>query len=196
MYSCKTEEITDPKGYKYHILKKKKPLLVNDFIDGLKNDAGFRAYFNNLLAECPFKAFFWEVKPIIKKDLRQVFEFVLVENHTLALAKPDTHAFAEHFTRSGMYATSFFNLGGDALLVAPMPVTDVNSYTHLATFIRRAPAEQTNAFWQLAGQKYEQQLSELPLWLSTSGLGVYWLHLRLDSVPKYYSYHPYRIFNQ
>ena len=29
-------------------------------------------------------------------------------------------------------------------------------------------------------------------WLSTSGLGVYWLHVRLDSYPKYYTYRPYK----
>mmetsp|Transcript_9405 Transcript_9405/g.21189 ORF Transcript_9405/g.21189 Transcript_9405/m.21189 type:complete len:541 (+) Transcript_9405:444-2066(+) len=28
-----------------------------------------------------------------------------------------------------------------------------------------------------------------PVWLSTSGMGVPWLHVRLDSSPKYYTYH-------
>ncbi|MDF9799652.1 hypothetical protein OKW21_004915 [Catalinimonas alkaloidigena] len=28
--------------------------------------------------------------------------------------------------------------------------------------------------------------------MSTSGLGVYWLHIRLDSRPKYYQFDPYR----
>jgi hypothetical protein len=31
-----------------------------------------------------------------------------------------------------------------------------------------------------------------PVWLSTSGLGIYWLHFRLDTVPKYYTYAPYK----
>ena len=35
-------------------------------------------------------------------------------------------------------------------------------------------------------------LSEKPLWLSTAGGGVAWLHLRIDSRPKYYSHRPYR----
>ena len=30
------------------------------------------------------------------------------------------------------------------------------------------------------------------LWVSTSGLGVYWLHVRLDSYPKYYQHAPYK----
>jgi len=38
----------------------------------------------------------------------------------------------------------------------------------------------------------QKQISDRPTWLSTAGLGVYWLHLRLDSRPKYYRYQPYK----
>jgi hypothetical protein len=31
-----------------------------------------------------------------------------------------------------------------------------------------------------------------PLWLSTAGQGVFWLHVRLDRYPKYYNHAPYR----
>ena len=34
--------------------------------------------------------------------------------------------------------------------------------------------------------------SQRPLWLSTNGLGVAWLHARIDARPKYYSHRPYR----
>jgi hypothetical protein len=40
-----------------------------------------------------------------------------------------------------------------------------------------------------------EKLKERPtekIWMSTCGTGVYWLHLRLDSKPKYYTYAPYR----
>ena len=30
-----------------------------------------------------------------------------------------------------------------------------------------------------------------PVWMSTSGAGVSWLHIRLDSRPKYYQYRPF-----
>ena len=39
----------------------------------------------------------------------------------------------------------------------------------------------------------ERRLSRQPLWLSSAGLGIYWLHLRLDSRPKNYSFQPYRV---
>ncbi len=35
-------------------------------------------------------------------------------------------------------------------------------------------------------------ISDRPIWLSTAGGGVAWLHVRLDSTPKYYGYAPYR----
>lgn len=31
-----------------------------------------------------------------------------------------------------------------------------------------------------------------PVWISTSGLGVPWLHVRIDDRPKYYQHAPYR----
>jgi hypothetical protein len=33
---------------------------------------------------------------------------------------------------------------------------------------------------------------DTPFWLSTSGLGVYWMHVRIDVAPKYYTYAPFR----
>ena len=42
------------------------------------------------------------------------------------------------------------NLGGDALLVAPCPMapeTDLEKYSSLASFMRQAPQDQTEAFW-------------------------------------------------
>ncbi|WP_391540805.1 DUF6940 family protein [Halomicronema hongdechloris] len=31
-----------------------------------------------------------------------------------------------------------------------------------------------------------------PRWVNASGLGVAWLHVRLDTRPKYYQHEPYR----
>ncbi len=41
----------------------------------------------------------------------------------------------------------------------------------------------------------EVKLEEKPeekIWMSTCRIGIYWLHLRLDTKPKYYTYTPYR----
>jgi hypothetical protein len=36
------------------------------------------------------------------------------------------------------------------------------------------------------------RLSARPVWLSTAGAGVAWLHVRLDDRPKYYGFDEYR----
>ena len=38
----------------------------------------------------------------------------------------------------------------------------------------------------------EARIDSNPLWLSTLGLGVAWVHIRLDRTPKYYQYAPDR----
>lgn len=41
----------------------------------------------------------------------------------------------------------------------------------------------------MVAQQYLQRLGKGgTVWLSTSGLGVYWLHFRIDARPKYYQY--------
>lgn len=159
-----------------------------------QNDVAFRATFIRLLAAAPFAAFLWETPPVTRATIQRGFEFVLVDCPALAGFGPDLDAFAPHFDRAGAGAgvVTFANLGGDAVLVAPTPRAELAAYPHLAAFARRAPAGQQHAFWQAVGRAVAARLSDRPLWLSTSGLGVAWLHARLDTQPKYYSYRPYR----
>jgi hypothetical protein len=37
-----------------------------------------------------------------------------------------------------------------------------------------------------------RRVGRQPVWLSTAGAGVAWLHVRLDDRPKYYGHGPYR----
>ena len=107
---------------------------------------------------------------------------------------PEPGAFADHF-KPGQPVAIFVNLGRDALLVAPAPLGPPGAYAHLAAFARHAPASQQDALWRAVGDAVAGRLSTEPLWLSTSGLGVGWLHVRLDERPKYYAYAPYRIMS-
>ena len=82
-------------------------------------------------------------------------------------------------------------------MVVPCPPQDektagVDHFAHLASFVRRASDEQVDAFWQLVGQTMSPHVGEKPVWLSTAGMGVAWLHVRLDQRPKYYAHRPYR----
>ena len=101
----------------------------------------------------------------------------------------DAHAFSGHFRPGGEVAT-FWNLGGDAMLVAPCPEESGN-FAHLASFTATASAERQDALWKAVGDALALRIGPQPLWLSTAGHGVAWLHVRLDSRPKYYRHAPY-----
>ena len=151
----------------------------------------FRAFWTSLLADAPYAAYFWETPPVTRGTAGRPFEFVLIDSPQLAALAPEPETFAHHFKPAQATAT-FVNLGGDAVLVAPAPQGAPASYAHLAAFARQAPVAQQEALWQAVGAAVVRRLSSQPLWLSTSGLGVAWLHLRLDERPKYYTYAPYR----
>jgi hypothetical protein len=170
------------------------PVTYADALALWQNDVPFRAYFIRLLARAPFDAVLWETPPVTRATVQRGFEFVLVNCPALAALAPNARAFAPHFDGAPPDAgvVTFANLGGDAVLVAPTPRGELAAYPHLTAFARQAPADQQHAFWQAVGGAVTARLSDRPLWLSTSGLGVAWLHARLDSRPKYYSYRPYR----
>ena len=153
-------------------------------------DAEFRALFNAALADAPFPEFRWETPGVTASTAARPFEFVLIE--APYLARPvDAEAFAEHF-RAGAEVVAFANLRGDATLVVPCPVAGHAVYGHLAAFVRAAPDSQRDALWRAVGDAMARRLGAKPVWLSTAGAGVSWLHVRLDDRPKYYGHEPYR----
>ena len=55
---------------------------------------------------------------------------------------------------------------------------------------------QTLAAEVLPGQSGKDKIgSDRAVWVNTEGSGVYWLHVRIDSRPKYYHFAPYRSGN-
>lgn len=156
-----------------------------------QHDAEFRSCFISLLADSPFSAFRWETPPITTATSNRAFEFVLLDSPELT-RESDVDAFADHFKSATEGVTAFPNLGKDAILVVPSPLGPSSAYGHLAAFVRHAPETQIHALWARLGAEMQRRLSAEPVWLSTAGAGVAWLHVRLDDRPKYYGYRPYR----
>ena len=160
-------------------------------LDAWATDPKFVERWVAQLAACPFQAFFFEMPPLVDASLDRRFEFVLVETEALARRRPDPHPFRHALARAEpALATSFANLGRNATLIAP---TDRGAdCTHLAVFSRTAEFGQQLALWVETAMAMRAELGSEPRWLSTSGLGVSWLHLRVDQRPKYYTHWPYR----
>ncbi len=160
---------------------------------GRWQSAEFAEWFNGLLASFEFSAFFWECRPVSRSDLDNPFEFVLLRARALEGVAADSSAFENHFRTAGRSSVVVFpNLGRDATLVVPVPIGTEGSYAHLAAFTRSAPDGQHVDFWAAVGRQTESSISAAPIWVSTCGLGVYWLHARIDSWPKYYQFSEYR----
>jgi hypothetical protein len=97
----------------------------------------------------------------------------------------------------------------DNVLRVDIGVTDkkrLQYLTHLASFIRgpeflATPTQHAvhrkhiSQLWSTIATSMLHRLREdegANVWMSTSGMGVSWLHVRLDRVPKYYNYLPYK----
>jgi hypothetical protein len=154
------------------------------------SDAEFRSLWSDLLRGVPFLAYAWECPPVTAASASRPFECVFVSSPALARMRPDPDAFAEHF-RQDVSVVTFANLGGDAALVVPCPSARGDNFSHLATFVASATPAQASALWQAVGTAMQRRIGASPVWLSTAGLGIAWLHVRLDSRPKYYRHAPY-----
>ena len=136
-------------------------------------------------------AVFWEVRPVTVSTLDAAFEYVLIDAPSLVSTVPDPRAFGARFDARAT-VVDFENLGRDATLVVPCPVDADTGYGHLVAFVRSARPAQVDALWRRVFGLVTQHLSDAPLWVNTSGLGVAWLHVRLDTFPKYYNHAAYR----
>jgi len=190
-FSAEVTELNEGRVLRYRLHRDNEPLSWSDVVDRLQNGESFRTFFIALLVDSPFPAYFWETPPVTISTMTEPFEFVLVESQTLVGAQSDDRAFAEHFN-SNDSVIEFSNLGGDATLVVPCPREPLSAYSQISTFARAAPDDQQHQLWALVAAALKRRLGDQPVWVSTSGLGIYWLHIRLDSVPKYYTYEPYR----
>jgi len=180
-----------PRLHRIEIFDADAPVPIQSMLRSLKEDQIFRAFFAETLAASPFSAFRWEMPALTQQSVLRPCEFVLHDAPRLP-QRPDPAAFAGRFrAASGELAIAFSNLGGDATLVVPTPQAGNDAYAHFAIFLRRAPAAQRDALLALVGEQALLKVSKQPFWLSTAGMGVAWLHVRLDSAPKYFGYQPY-----
>ncbi len=191
MWTTRREELPDARGLRFAIDLGSRPATVADVIRGWQHDAEFRSLFNSLLAGAPFAEFRWEMPAVTTGTVTRPFECIVLNAPGLARA-PAPEAFAEHFAGAVTGVAVFPNLGGDAILVTPCPVAEPSAYGHLGAFVRLAPEPQRHALWQAVGEAMARRVGAVPVWLSTAGAGVPWLHVRLDNRPKYYSFGPYR----
>lgn len=194
------------KALKYELKKctngKKEPASFQDFIENALYESGFCDMLTDALINVGMTGYVWEC-PSVSESTKALtpFEFVVIPAIALTRRTPNPHDFIAHMaTRNSV--VSFLNLSGDAELVVPTPPL-LHEYTHmghLGSFLRHAPRATSRLLWRVVADTLQKRLQRASratrVWLSTSGLSVPWLHIRLDSKPKYYQYAPYRETNK
>jgi len=154
----------------------------------------FRSFHNQVLSEVPFRAMRWETPVVDLKRFDRDFEFVIIDSPSLDRTE-NPSAFAEQFAAAASDASviQFENLGRDSMLVVPTPAHSEVNHCHLTSYLATCGIADASALWQATGEAMLQRVSDKPVWLSTAGGGLAWVHIRLDDRPKYYSYPPFRM---
>lgn len=191
MWTFDREELPDGRGIRFGLERAGNQASWAEVLHAWKDSESFRALFGAMLAETPYAALRWETPAVSSTTAGKRFECVVLDSPGLD-RRPDPDAFAQHFEAEGPSVVRFANLGRDAVMVVPRPLGNAMAYGNLAAFLRHAPPEQRDALWRCVAEAMLERLSAKPVWLSTAGAGVAWLHVRLDDRPKYYGHDPYR----
>jgi hypothetical protein len=192
MWDCERQPLDGGRSQLVIVRRDRTRISYEDVLNLWTDDDTFRSFYIEVLAHSPFKAFRWETPPVTASTIVRDFEFVVLDAPGLDRS-PEPEPFANRF-RSADGAGSvvaFPNLGNDAVLVVPCPIGLPSAYGHLAAFTRLAPDAQQHDLWRTVGHAMAARISDRPVWLSTAGMGVSWLHVRLDARPKYYGFRPY-----
>ena len=182
-------------------------ITTKEFFERLKNGdfsspSGDMAAFKRTLLDSGMQAYYFETPPMNKNSANlDNFEFVLLETSGDLASRPDPGPFYSHFEKlhPSENVAVFQSLGKDSTLVAPRPPLDHSDqryYGHLAAFMQNPDKRRVNEFWQKVGVTGLDLMKKdpgKPIWMSTSGRGVSWLHLRFDTRPKYYQYEAYKV---
>ena len=158
-------------------------MLWSEVLNNWENGVPF-SYPDNLKDK---QKFHWNTSPLTKTG-NTVYQEKFKENSAL----PETQnksSFKENIEKAEkkgkQHATFFPNLSKDTVLVIPMPRG--KCYATLKDFVDNAPKKQQQEFWKLVAKKAKKQAKKFgKVWISTHGLGVPYLHVRIASHPKYY----------
>lgn len=162
------------------------------------NDKFIGSFINLLTTLNTFDSYYIEFSPTIFNSLDHVtFQFVLTKTGGFS-STPDIHTFGiEKLNTNTDDIIWFPNPSNTALLVVPcynqsFPMDD---YIHIGKFMKSSNIKQKQnlviKIFELYFEMLEQNQTK-KLWLSTHGKGVAWLHVRIDTIPRYITHINYK----
>jgi len=193
----KTAKVTYAEAINF--LKKKEVNFINCLMSALKN----------AIDGYELGAYFWECPPVSKKTINKPFEFVVTKSDALTdIKQQDYSAYEEYLNKEENYfnyGCSFLVLDQDeGKLIIPTLCysrteteegikTEIEDYRNISEFVYHSPYSQSSEFWSEVGRVLEEELNKGGVrWLSTYGLEVHYLSVRIDKQPKYYQHEEYK----
>ena len=177
--------------YKIHI--QGNPISLHTFIVYAKFERFLKDYIS-LLRLIDYDEYFWEHPKLNSTSWMSEYEVSIVESKRLNVVKPNPHPFSQYFKGDDVIVT-FKNRGGNALLVVPEPDNmSISDFSTISRFIKNADSDLSIKFFKAVFREWHQNFKNDTnySYLSTHGLGVHWLHVRIDKKPKYYHTIDYR----
>ena len=171
-------------------------LTWNELIETLFIGPNSRATFNDILASCPFEAFYLETVPL--SEINTPFEMTCIRADKRDFSPLQRYMFEVVAMHKGEAPTAFVfpsktssGTETNTILIVPSDIGGKTSTClHIAKFVREATREQQEAFWYTVTQELgKRSLQEEPTFVSTEGTGVHWLHLRLSRKPQHYKFY-------
>ena len=139
--------------------------------------------------------FFWEHPQVSSDNYKSNYEVSVIPTAAFDDRVENFSPFKSKFKITDQVKV-FHNLRKDSLLIVPNTneASDQNFIT-LRKFLQTAPNSLITRFWKTIGETMIEQISKNTdyCYLSTHGLGVLWLHVRIDQQPKYYHTKKYKI---
>ncbi len=192
-YTTSTAKLSE-KSSRLQLQEDGQPLSFAAVVHLWENNPPFRDFYVATLLKHGGNGCFWEHPRLNKTTAGQPYECVLTSTNSFSVRTANFTPFSRAVDSNRMISV-FPNLDGTALLVVPnQPEVPAFNGRDLMAFLHTAPGPLIHEFWTTVGQVTGQAIAEASAFqfLSTHGLGVIWLHVRLEERPKYYHHRPYR----
>ncbi len=158
-------------------------------LSGLQSSPAFCTLFSQSIIDASveqgWKAVYWECSSVSAPGDDE-FSMSLYPAPELVDVKEDFKPFKSYFTNSPV--VSFKNRSRDVQLVVPVPQLGIRGGGHLLSYLHSI--HDHHVWWNFVANEIRRVLRESPpghrFWVSTHGLGVHWLHVRIEDNPKYY----------
>ena len=157
------------------------------FFTLLASNETFRNEIIQIFVASKFNNAFWEFPAYCTSSAQNIAEFVLVE--TSGFGKADSSSFKEYLANKEDNQTVMFkNLSGDTNLITINSSNTKNqTFCHIMEFMKNSTYENKHKLLKKIGEEMLNHTNGTnPVYLSTHGHGVPWLHIRICVKPKYY----------